>query len=831
LDRPDASQWLASMRGVLVGLPIAVAYLAGREHVFEYVNDRYRQLVGDRPLLGLPVRRALPELAGQGRFELLDKILESGQPLRGQAAELRVRRAAEQPQRVFIDFAYHPVRDPSGRVAGLLCFAADVTASVQDGPGQEALAVQLAATQERYQTLFETLPQGVIHYAADGSILDANPAAGQIIGLDADDLTSWPLRFPQPPVHQDGTPFEPADLPVAVAFRTGELVPETTMGIRHARSGKLRWLGVTVVPDARDDDGRPHRAYAMIRDVTTQRRAEATLREGTELMDRLRDANVIGMVVNGEDRVHEANDAFLDIVGYSRADLAAGRISTQSVSAPEWAAQDASARQQLRRTGSFAPYEKEYLHRDGHRVPVLVGAAVISQRPFRWVTYVVDLTARQRAEKDRATLMARERAARTEAETVRERLDFLLRAGAFMAAAPDRFELLQHASQLVVHSLADYCAVFLPAADGTQQAVAVAYRSPAGEVVFADLRDQVTPTVGGRTVRAAYTTGTSQLLTDAFVRASGRRDIVPPLADIFDRLKPESALISPLMAGHRALGVLAVGRRAGQPRLAGTDLAVLEELSRRIGIGLANADASARDHTVAEILQRSVLPDALPDIAGLDLAVRYLPGTDGDEVGGDWYDAFPLADGRVGLVIGDVVGHSITSASIMAQLRNMLRAYAIDHRHPPDVLRRTAAALGQLLPDALATVIYATLDVATGRLSYANAGHPPPVIGRIDGTAEYLDDPPGIMLGAPSASRFTARQHTLGPGDTLLLYTDGLIEDRSRDITEGFGALARAMRQDGSRTAEQTCLAVQAALPGRIRRADDVCLLAARLTR
>ena len=818
------------MRDVLASLPTAVAYLAGRDHVFEYVNDRYRQLVGNRPVLGLPVRQALPELADQGRFELLDKTMESGQPLRGQGAELWIRRYAQRPEQVFVDFAYQPVRDADGGVAGLLCFAADVTANVRARSGHEALAAQLAATQERYQTLFETLPQGVVHYAADGSILDANPAACQIIGLDVDEMTSWPLRFAREPVHEDGSPFRPADLPVAIAFRTGELVPETTMGIPHGRTGKLRWLGVTVVPDARDADGRPHRAYAMIRDVTTQRRAEATLREGTELIDRLRDANVIGMVVNGEDRVYQANDAFLDIVGYSREDLNAGRISSRSVTAPEWTAQDAAARQQLRRTGSFPPYEKEYLHRAGHRVPVLVGGAVIGQQPLRWVTYIVDLSARQRAEDDRATLMARERAARTEADNVRERLEFLLRAGDFMAATRDRYELLQHASQLVVHSLADYCAVFLPAADGTLQAISVAYRGPSNEVVFADLRDQAVPTTGGRTVKAAYTTGTSQLLTDAFVRASGRRDIVPPLVDIFDRLKPESALVSPLMAGQRALGVLAVGRRAGQPRFAGTDIAVLEELSRRIGIGLANADASARDHTVAETLQRSVLPDALPDLAGLDLAVRYLPGTDGDEVGGDWYDAFPLDGDRVGLVIGDVVGHSITSASIMAQLRNMLRAYAIDHRHPADALRRTAAALSQLLPDALATVIYAILELGTGRLSYANAGHPPPVVGRADGTVEYLDDAPGIMLGAPSSGKFATGHSSLGPGDSLLLYTDGLIEDRRRDITEGLSALARAMRQDGSRTAEQTCAAVQVALLGSTQRGDDVCLLAARRT-
>ena len=113
--------------------------------------------------------------------------------------------------------------------------------------------------------------------------------------------------------------------------------------------------------------------------------------------------------------------------------------------------------------------------------------------------------------------------------------------------------------------------------------------------------------------------------------------------------------------------------------------------------------------------------------------MRYLPATEGAAVGGDWYDAFPLAGGRVGLVIGDVSGHNIASASIMGQVRSMLRAYAIDDPDPAAALERTNAAVVRLLPDALATVVYAVLDPATGDLAYANAGHPPPVIATVAG--------------------------------------------------------------------------------------------------
>ena len=253
---------------------------------------------------------------------------------------------------------------------------------------------------------------------------------------------------------------------------------------------------------------------------------------------------------------------------------------------------------------------------------------------------------------------------------------------------------------------------------------------------------------------------------------------------------------------------------------------MIEELGRRLAVGLANTDTFAREHAIAETLQRSLLPEALPQIPGLDLAVRYLPATEGAAVGGDWYDAFPLEGGRVGLVTGDVAGHNIASASLMGQVRSLLRAYAIDDPDPGCVLRRTNTAVAEVLPDVLASVVYAVLDPATGDLAYANAGHPPPIITTGPGQAEYLDDTAGTMLGACTP----ASHRQLQPGERLLCYTDGLIEDRYRDISEGLTALAETMQRSGPSSAEQTCATVQMALLGTARRDDDVCLLTARLT-
>jgi PAS domain S-box-containing protein len=822
---------LVRLREMLPGVPAAAAYLSRPDLVIKIANDEFRGLVGGRNVIGLPARAALPELVGQGWFELLDQVMETGQPRRGHETELRIcRRGDGQPEQVFIDFAYQAVPAAGDTAAGLLVFAADVTAHVRNRRGQEMLAEQLTMSEDRYRTLFETLPQGVVYCGADGRILEANPAACEILGVGADEMARWPLASAWQAIHEDGSPWRPEELPVAVALCTGEVVTDVVLGVPHGRTSEMRWLRVTAVPDARDDDGRPQRAYAMIRDLTDQRRAEAAARDGSELMGRLRDANVLGVVTLDEQRVIDANDAYLDIIGYTREDLAAGLIAWRKITPPGWSGAEQKALAQLRQTGACRPFEKEYIHRDGHRVPVLIGAAVINRSPLRWTSFVVDLTARQWAERERAELLARERAAQAEADSAGERLALLLRAGGLVAAR-DRHELLGEAARLVVDSMADFCIVYLPAADNSLRAASIAYLDQTRGVVLADLRDGYSVPVAGRlTVQAVYATGTSQLVRDAAARLAGRGDIPAPLVSLLTRLRPDNVLVAPLAIGPRPAGVLALGRGPGRPAFSEADVAVAEELGRRITTGLAQADAAARDHNIAEILQRSALPDSLPEIAGLDLAVRYLPATEGLNVGGDWYDAFPLDGGRIGLVIGDVVGHNIAAASVMGQVRNLLRGYATENPRPADVLRRTSTALARLLPDALATVAYAVLDPATGKLSYASAGHPPPILITGPGHAEYLDTAAGVMLGVPGETAFTTGRRQLAPGGTLLFYTDGLIEERHRDITDGLDALAAAMRTSTARSAEQSCATALAMLPGGAPLADDVCLLAARLT-
>jgi PAS domain S-box-containing protein len=692
-----------------------------------------------------------------------------------------------------------------------------------------------APSQDRYRTLFETMPQGVVHYDAGGSIIGVNPAAGEILGLDLAAVKSWPVVPQGNAVRENGSPFPSADLPVPVALRTGEIVADVVVGVRQGRTGELRWLLVTAVPDARDERGRPSRAYAIFTDLTEQRQTEAALRQSNAFLGRLRDANVLGVVVVGQHRVYEANDAYLAIIGYDRDDLRAGRVHWRQITPPGWASVEEEAMRQLLETGAVQPFEKEYLHKDGHRVPVLIGAAVIDRNPLRWTSFVVDLSDRQRAEQERAELLAGTRAARAEADSARERLAFLMRAGALVAATRDRDELLGQIVQVVVPALADCCVVFLPTADGMLLASALSHTDPAVAIRLDGLRGQPITQTGPLLSQRAFSTGVTQLARDASAEIPTWSRAEPVAISFLKLMRPNSAIATALLAGQDALGVIALYRGAGRPAFTETDVSVVEELGRRLAVGLANTDTFAREHAIAETLQRSLLPDALPRLPGLDLAVRYLPATEGAAVGGDWYDAFPLADGRVGLVIGDVSGHNIASASTMGQIRSLLRAYAVGNPDPGavldpgTVLERTNAAVAQLLPDELATVVYAVLDPATGDLSYANAGHPPPIVSGAVGQSEYLDDAPGTMLGVSATASFSTGHRRLPPGARLLCYTDGLIEDRRRDIREGLTALAETLRRSHPTSSEQTCATVQAALVGTARE-DDICLLTARLT-
>lgn len=264
-------------------------------------------------------------------------------------------------------------------------------------------------------------------------------------------------------------------------------------------------------------------------------------------------------------------------------------------------------------------------------------------------------------------------------------------------------------------------------------------------------------------------------------------DDQPPSA--LDPARP--LLCVPLMTRRAPLGVLTLSPPDDE-RWDADDAFMLIELARRAGVALENARRFEHNRDIAETLQRALLTE-LPTTPGLRLAARYLPATRGLNIGGDWYDAFRQPDGGLITVIGDVTGHGLRAAVMMSQLRTALRAYAVDGKTPGQLLTRLHLFLHHLQPDLYATAVIARFHPQEPTLTWAAAGHPPPVLRSPDGRVRTLDAKPGAMLGIPLHQEIADHTVPLPPGSTLALYTDGLVERRAQGIDPGIEKLASAL--------------------------------------
>ncbi|MEV6395194.1 SpoIIE family protein phosphatase [Streptomyces sp. NPDC051907] len=302
-----------------------------------------------------------------------------------------------------------------------------------------------------------------------------------------------------------------------------------------------------------------------------------------------------------------------------------------------------------------------------------------------------------------------------------------------------------------------------------------------------------------------------------------------------DRTVPggHRAILAPLRGRRRVIGAAVFLRRPDRPGFEPNDLLVAAQLATHTALGIDKAVLYGREAYIADELQRTMLPDSLPQPTGVRLASRYLPAAETARVGGDWYDAIPLPGSRVALVVGDVMGHSMTSAAIMGQLRTTAQTLAGLDLPPQEVLHHLDEQAQRLGTDRMATCLYAVYDPVSHRITIANAGHPPPILLHLGGRAEVLRVPPGAPIGVGGVD-FEAVELDAPAGATLLLYTDGLVESRLRDVWTGIEQLrerladtAQLTGPDHSPPLEALCDDVLDMLgPGD--RDDDIALLAAR---
>jgi PAS domain S-box-containing protein len=311
--------------------------------------------------------------------------------------------------------------------------------------------------------------------------------------------------------------------------------------------------------------------------------------------------------------------------------------------------------------------------------------------------------------------------------------------------------------------------------------------------------------------------------------AEVRRQVryAPGIADALLARGVHTLMAVPLTARGVTLGVAALSRAEHPEPYDEADVRLVSDLASRAAVHIDNARLYTREHDAAITLQRSLLPQAVPEVPGLDTAFRYQPASQTAKVGGDWFDVIPLNTGQVALVVGDVTGHSIHAAALMGQLRTTTAALA-RLGHPADQimaqLNNVVAAHGD---EAGATCLYAVYDPASRRCRLISAGHLPPALRRPGGGVEFLDLPGGMMLGV-GPGRYPAADIDLPAGSVLALYTDGLVEQPGQDIAVGMSRLARALAAGPARSLDALCDSVLASLAPRPR--DDIALLLGRTT-
>ncbi|MFD3451637.1 SpoIIE family protein phosphatase [Streptomyces sp. NPDC058691] len=430
------------------------------------------------------------------------------------------------------------------------------------------------------------------------------------------------------------------------------------------------------------------------------------------------------------------------------------------------------------------------------------------------------------------------------AETARERLKLLYDAGLGIGTTLDVVRTAEELAEVAVPRFADYVTVDLadPVLHGEEPtgAAAVDMRRTAVSGIRDDaplyplgkLIDFLPSTPQAR----GFGTGRSEVVTD-LGHDPGWLAQDPERTRSIVRYGIHSLIATPLKARGVVLGVVNFWRSEKPEPFDEEDLSLAEELVARAAINIDNARRYTREHALAVTLQRSLLPRALPEQSALDVAHRYLPAQSG--VSGDWFDVIPLPGNRVALVVGDVVGHGLHAAATMGRLRTAVHNFSTLDLPPDELLGHLDDLVGRIDQDESdadvgagvtgASCLYAIYDPVTGRCAMARAGHHPPALVRPDGSVEFPDLPAGPPLGL-GGMPFRTAELELAEGTQLVLYTDGLIEDRTRDLDVGMEMLRRALATHPKRAPEDSCRAVlEALLPGRPK--DDVALLIARTRR
>ncbi|MBT2509364.1 SpoIIE family protein phosphatase [Streptomyces sp. ISL-98] len=683
----------------------------------------------------------------------------------------------------------------------------DTHQSAGEAPEQPPAVVGYAGV------LRELLPIALWREDAEGRITEWSLAARDLLGHQPEDVIgrrATSLLVPD-------ANRELADQ-LTRRVQAGETVVGT-LPVRH-RDGHYVTMEMWIVPAA-DPQGRAGTLLIAVETSEVLR-----MRDSLAALESLFTQSPIGLATLGPDlRFLRVNDALARMNGVSAAEHLGKRL-TEVVPGVNATALEAMMRQVLdrgtpvvdaRRTGRTAADPDRDRTWSCSYAPLLDSAG----RRLGLIASLIDITEGQQAQ--------------IEAERAQHRFALLAEAGTRIGTTLDLRQTAEEVVQLLVPQLADSADVQLleevlepdeaaASTHGVVRRIAAVFPDPSAPTakLAPGMTMQIPPgSVYERVIADGlpmnlYESDVPALITDP---GAGRlRDYLTTLG---------SARLIPLVARGTVLGAVVVTRLRTREPFDEQDCVLVDELAARAALNIDNARMYTRQREAALTLQRSLTSSLLPDVTGLELTGRYLPASD-HEVGGDWFDVIPLAEGRTGLVIGDVMGHGIHAAAVMGQLRTAVRTLA-RHDIPPDrMLRSLDAVVADLGEDEMATCIYAVHDPATAQCVVARAGHPPPAVATAGGGVTFLDGPPGVPLGT-GGQDFRTQQVPLPPGSLLVLYTDGLIEARDSDLDEGMDRLAQALRHR-EQPLEALCDGIlEHLLPSSAQ--DDVAVLLARTLR
>ena len=624
----------------------------------------------------------------------------------------------------------------------------------------EAAESELHEAYGLLDAIFERAPVGLAVHDPELRYVRINDRMAEINGLTAAEHIGRTVTEILPDV-------EAVETSLRRVIESGEPLTEVEVaGATAAAPGVDREFIVSYWPVRRRDDHRVVGVGAVVFEVTERRAAERAAQEQTaryeSLLAALSQVGEAMVVADADGRVEYANPAFETISGYSTAELEALPSVFDLVVDEQREGSRKRARERF--AGRGGPGNQLTIrHRDGRRIPMEVAGVPLDIGGRRQMVVVArDVTARAEAEAEREQLL--------------ERAAFLAEASAAFDEVLDEDATLTALARLSVRELANTCVILLGRSVGAIRRVATVARDPEDE---RNLRELVE--------RYPFADRRSHPLLEVLVSGEARLVVHPNGADIpvlderhrelVGRFATQSTLLVPLTARGRSLGVMALGFNT---LVDAEHLSLFEDVARRAALAIDNARLYEERAKVARTLQRSLLPPTLPHVPGVQLAARYHAAGEGNEVGGDFYDCFPTGDGAWALVIGDVCGKGAEAAAVTALARYTVRASATLHSDNPKVvledlneaIRREGGE-----DSRFCTVLYISLKPRPEgvKACVATGGHPLPILMRADGSVETAGRP-GTLLGILPDPEIHSTEIELLPGDTLVLYTDGVTE-------------------------------------------------------